>query len=383
MANRRPVNRKHLSRLEREEHLRRWMIIGAAAVFAVVLLVLGLGFYQQYVVQPKRPVATVNGQSVALEDYQKRVQYRRQDYQTYLASLQSQRQQFAASQDEQQDLLLQYFDQQISQIQSELASIGTVVLDEMIDEAIVRQECARRGISVSDAEVQSELESQFGYDPNPPTPVPVTATETMTVTPTPTTAPMTEAEFEQSSSAFFQQIREQTGFAEQDFRELLRTSLLRQQLEAEISAEVPTTAEQVRARHILVETREEAEQVLSKLEQGGDFVELAQEYSTDTGSKESGGDLGWFAHDAMVEPFSEAAFALEPGETSGIVESEYGFHIIRVEDHAAERELDSSALDQRQQAAVQEWFEEQRNSEDIERKWNSSMVPTPIPTKST
>ncbi len=380
MTDRKSSRRKRLSRLERDQRLRRWTIIGAAVVFGTIAFVLILGFYQQYVVRPQQPVALVDGEPIPLEAYEKRVQYRRYDYRAYLARLESQRQQLAASDDEQQEFMTQYLDQQINQVRNDLANIGMLVLDEMIDEALVRNECAQRGITVSEEEVQQELEAQFGYDRNPPTPVPVTDTEPFTETLAPTEAPMTEAQFEENATAFFRQVRGATGFAEEDFRQLLRSALLEQELRAEIEAEVPTTAEQVRARHILVETRAEGEKVLAALEDGGDFAELAQEYSIDPGSSENGGDLGWFPRDAMVEAFSEAAFSLQPGEISGLIETDYGFHIIRVEDYAAERELDESALAQRQRAAVDAWFSEQRNSDRVQRLWSASMVPTPLPT---
>ncbi|MEW5826942.1 MAG: peptidylprolyl isomerase, partial [Candidatus Bipolaricaulota bacterium] len=92
------------------------------------------------------------------------------------------------------------------------------------------------------------------------------------------------------------------------------------------------TPEQVRASHILVETQEEAEGILADLEAGADFATLAREKSIDTGSGAQGGDLGFFGRGAMVAEFEDAAFVLAIGETSGAVQSQYGFHIIRVTD---------------------------------------------------
>ncbi|WP_062050578.1 peptidylprolyl isomerase [Bacillus sp. JCM 19034] len=85
--------------------------------------------------------------------------------------------------------------------------------------------------------------------------------------------------------------------------------------------------EQVEASHILVEEEETAKEVLEKLEDGEDFAELAMEYSMD-GTAAMGGELGYFGRDEMVDSFSEAAFALEIGEISDIVESDFGYHII-------------------------------------------------------
>ena len=87
----------------------------------------------------------------------------------------------------------------------------------------------------------------------------------------------------------------------------------------------------VRARHILVSTKEEAEKILKELKKGAKFEDLARKYSKD-GSKEFGGDLGYFTFDEMVPEFSKAAFALKVGEVSKPVKTEYGWHIIKVED---------------------------------------------------
>ena len=100
-----------------------------------------------------------------------------------------------------------------------------------------------------------------------------------------------------------------------------------------------STPEQVRASHILLKTegkdaaavRKQAEAVLAKVKAGGDFAALAKQYSED-GSKDAGGDLSYFGRGKMVKPFEEAAWALDKGQTSGLVESEFGFHIIKTTD---------------------------------------------------
>lgn len=77
--------------------------------------------------------------------------------------------------------------------------------------------------------------------------------------------------------------------------------------------------------------RREAEQVVEELRKGGDFEVLARRFSDDPGSKERGGDLGWFKQGQMVRPFEQVAFAMRPGDVSGIVETAFGFHIIKLE----------------------------------------------------
>lgn len=107
------------------------------------------------------------------------------------------------------------------------------------------------------------------------------------------------------------------------------------------------TPEQVRARHILVRLARDADEATraaaharidaarARIEAGEDFAAVARELSDDTGSKESGGDLGLFARGAMVREFEDAAFSLEPGKLSDVVTSEFGLHLIRVEEKKA------------------------------------------------
>jgi peptidyl-prolyl cis-trans isomerase C len=90
--------------------------------------------------------------------------------------------------------------------------------------------------------------------------------------------------------------------------------------------------EELRARHILVATKEDADRIVGELDAGGSFEELAGKNSTD-GTAQNGGDLGYFSRGQMVDAFEEAAFALEPGTyTKEPVQTQFGFHIIKLED---------------------------------------------------
>jgi peptidyl-prolyl cis-trans isomerase C len=92
------------------------------------------------------------------------------------------------------------------------------------------------------------------------------------------------------------------------------------------------SAQEVKARHILVENEDEAKTAVERLKKGEDFAKLAGELSKDPGSGKEGGDLGWFEKDRMVPEFAEAAFKLDKGGVSEIVKTQFGFHIIKVED---------------------------------------------------
>ena len=90
--------------------------------------------------------------------------------------------------------------------------------------------------------------------------------------------------------------------------------------------------EEVRARHILVEDEAEAKKVAARVKGGEDFAKVASEVSKDPGSKTDGGELGFFTKDRMVEPFAEAAFKMKPNEISDPVKSQFGWHVIQVEE---------------------------------------------------
>ncbi len=144
---------------------------------------------------------------------------------------------------------------------------------------------------------------------------------------------------------------EQNGFLSyEEFLEFVRGNLRVEKL-----ASLYALGEQVHARHILVATEEEARQVLQRLKAGEDFAQLAQELSRDTASGKNGGDLGWFGRGVMVKPFEEAAFALEVGQWSEPVQTQFGFHIIQV--------LEKGMRPDTQ--AFQKWFTQMRAQAEI------------------
>ncbi len=109
--------------------------------------------------------------------------------------------------------------------------------------------------------------------------------------------------------------------------------LLQERYDAFVAAQPPV--DEVRARHILVDSEEAARAIINELDNGADFATLAKERSTDRATaEERGGDLGYFVHAEMVAPFADAAFALATGTyTEDPVQTDYGWHVILVDDH--------------------------------------------------
>jgi len=168
-------------------------------------------------------------------------------------------------------------------------------------------------------------------------------------------------------------LRQQAGFSEAAFRRLFESSLYREKLGVALGEEVPTTAEQVHARHILVDTEEEALKVEERLKAGEDFAALAKELSKDTSSE--GGDLGWFPRGQMVTEFEDAAFALEPGQISAPISTTYGYHIIQLIERETNHPLDEVTLEQNKSQALDDWLQTQMESDVVKRYWSSDKVP--------
>ncbi len=126
-------------------------------------------------------------------------------------------------------------------------------------------------------------------------------------------------------------------------RKVLRDSYVRNTISVQVTDKVMKDAynkavkgfkpkPEVKARHILVKTEKEAKALIAQIKKGADFITLAKKHSIGP-SKTTGGDLGYFSKEKMVPSFSEAAFKLKKGEVSPPVKSEFGWHLIKVEDH--------------------------------------------------
>jgi parvulin-like peptidyl-prolyl isomerase len=214
-----------------------------------------------------------------------------------------------------------------------LAQARRQVLEQMIDQELITQAAAEMGISISDEELEASIagiiEQSGGEDG-----------------------------FNQSLAA--------TGTTYDDFRQMLLDQLLSEAVYSSVTASIESVAEQVHARHILLPTREMADEVLARLQAGEDFAYLAREYSEDISSRETGGDMGFFPRGVMPAEVEEVAFGLEVGELSGIVESQFGFHVLQVLERD-EREIAVEVFESLRQQTFMQWLEDQRASASIQR----------------
>jgi len=238
-------------------------------------------------------------------------------------------------------------------------------------------------LQTEEGETQNPTETQVeetseneGEDQNS-TPTPelsptITLTPTITSTPTPYTTQVFAGNIKD-----FEDIYKEYNFDLRDLREIFEVQILREKLLPEVTQDLQPVKDEVWARHILIETEDEALKILSELEEGGDFAMLAAKHSTDESNKDSGGDLGWFDKERMVTEFSEAAFSLEIGEISEPVETSFGYHIIQVLGKR-ESQILPNEFETDKQEAFEEWLTEIRSERDdivIYDEWEE-YVPT-------
>jgi parvulin-like peptidyl-prolyl isomerase len=400
------LHKKHVARLQREKQQSRIILYAFIGIVVVVLLLLAYGYYDINYLQRQRPVAKVGKYAILVNQFEPRVRMQRQQLLAQYSQYSQYGQMFGMD-----------VKSQLDQIQSQLdapETIGQSVLDQLINEQLVRLEAEKRGITVNDTELVEAKESAFSYYPNgtptsAPTPTEVvmpkipaeafkvvtitptptaiaestatttpavaatatfapeaTATTAATVAPEPTATPYTQSGFENRFSES-QKAMMKLGLSEKDYLALFDTQILQTKVQEAITADVPHTEKQVWARHILLSDEATAIAVLEKLKKGEDFAALAAEFSQDTGSAVNGGDLGWFGTGAMVPEFETAAFALEkPGDyTATPVQSQFGYHIIQLI-ATQDRPLSAEQYDTAKNKAFTDWLAAAREEYGVE-----------------
>jgi len=407
--------RKHLARLERERIQTRYLLIGTIVIAVLVLAVILYGILDQSVLRDNKTVAQVGSSRITLVQFEDAVKFNRVLYlrniQTYMSD----------------SFLMQFYVSTVQQMVSRLqdpTAIGQEALDTLIENEIIAQEAKARGISVTDEEIESEVQRAFGYfasgtltpvptdapyatatlNPTqeawvPPTLTPApTATEeptetllpgtptatieptftpgpspTATITPTsgptltpePTITPITAEGYKTQLGNLTNEIKP-FGLSEKTIRDFIRAQTLQRKLQEAITKDEPKEQEQLWARHILVATEEEAKAVIDRLNKGEDWVKVASEVSTDTSNKDQGGDLGWFGPGQMVAEFEAGAKALAVGAISQPVKTSFGYHIIQLLARET-RPLTNSEYEQAKASAFQEWLTKTKSEKTIKQ----------------
>jgi peptidyl-prolyl cis-trans isomerase D len=416
-----PLSKKHMDRLHRERMQTRWIMIGAITVLVLVVAIIVYGVLEQNYFRFTRTVATVNGENISGTDFRAFTRYYRNNL------IQSAENTFQlASMFGSDPNAMQSFGSQLVSISDQLDGFqaGQAALDQLINDKLIRQEAKKRGITVTSQEVETGMQEAFRFYANgtptptatiepkptatlsqtqlamvPPTATPtsipsptatqvITATTsttptseatptseptlsstpviTQTATPTPSPTPYTLQEYQSNYATMVVNLAT-LQIPETVLRYVVESRIYQDKLMKQVVDEkAACTQDEVWAQHILVPDQATAEKVYNLATSGGDWFQLASEYSTDTSNKDKGGDLGWFGPGQMVAEFEKAAFALNtPGEISQPVKTQFGWHIIRLVAKQS-KQLTGSDCTNAQQQKFQEWVTQQRSTAKID-----------------
>jgi len=408
------ASKKHLARLERERRQTQLITTIAIGIIVVIVGLIGYGILNETVLKARQPVVTVNGDSVTMHEFQVRVRVSRQQYVDQYMQYYQFAQMFGIDPSTDPSL-----SQTFSQIETQLATpslIGQQVIEDITNDLLIRQYAKANGIVVTEADVEKAIQDAFGYYPDgTPTPtltsapltyptfsatqnalmtptIPATLAPTVTLTPTetfgptttattipslaptdtvtavpsitPTATPYTLNGFQTSYKDALKNYAK-LGMTEAYFHKIyFESPIYRQRVSDIVTADVTHEQEQVWARHILVADEATALSIRSQLVAGADFATLAAANSLDTGSKDNGGDLGWFGKGRMLAEFETAAFALQVGEISQPVQTTSGWHTIQVLGHEI-RPLTDTEYQDAVTAALNQWLTDQRTGANI------------------
>jgi PPIC-type PPIASE domain/SurA-like N-terminal domain len=409
--------KKQIALSARQRQQKKKLFIGLGALAALVVLVALVGVYDNFVAKPATPVATVNGATIRLDQYQTRLRYERYTLDTLTRNIDAQLANLDPA-DSATEFLSQYFQQIRSQVVQQRVGLPRQLVDDMVEGTLARQKAAEVGVTASEDEVtevlRARMAQQVGYVTQSqataiastavaetataqlftPTPLP-TATPTLTVTvvttatavitpteettpvPTPTRHIISEDEFSQQYAAYLKDLQEQAGVTEADLRGYVRDDLLITALRKWFADQAPKEAEQVHVSHIQAATEAQADLAMSRLEKGEDFALVASQVSSNTVTAADGGELGWFMKGQLATRYNaqleETAFSLEAGSYSQPITSTVGWQIIKLTERGV-HPLNETQLLTKQAEGYSNWLEESKKS-GVQIHWQSDMAP--------
>lgn len=216
-------------------------------------------------------------------------------------------------------------------------ALAAALLETIIEQRLINQAAAQMGVTVTDEEVNAELERNRA---------------------------------EMGSDEQWQIWLDENNYTEDDLRASLRDWLITQRVQGAVVQVEMGEVTEVRARHIVVETEAEAVNVMARLDAGEDFDTLAATLSRDVTTRDSGGDLGWFGAETLLVPeLTAEVFQMQIGEVRGPVQTMLGYHVVQLMDVQTREAVDTDTVT----VAVDQftaWLEEQRSAATIERYIN-------------
>lgn len=364
------LTRRQVARRVKEEKLNRILTWSAIGVVAVILLIIGYGLITELVIKARRPVARVDGVAITTQQFQRRLYYER-----LLMRRQLDMNQYYLSQidstDETMQSYYQYLQSTVSRLDSQLSAnmasvLGKQVLDTLLEEELVRKEAQARSLSVSQEDVTLTMEQMLGYDR--------TVTETVTDT-------TTVRSFDELYADFKKNILEPSRLSEQDFRTMVETSLLRDQLVAIIGADVPQTSDQIDPIIFAVDSEETGMAIRERIENGEDPTGLIVELNNDESEQTAGYALSWvpvgYLGGQLGPDIEQVALNTPVGKAAEpTLGSDGVYYVIYINGHE-ERPVDEATLKQMREDQYKAWLDPQKQQRWEYLNWQTAVLTAP------
>ena len=343
----------NLSHREREAVKERIALIAGIALGIIIVGLVGWGLLQDNVIGPaqarqadNKPVAQIGSATISTGFFKRFEQFRSNQLASEVTQYQQELQQFNASPKKYAAQIAQV-NAQISSIQQAQSTLSQGSLQLLLDDQTMLQRAHIVGVSASPKAVNAQ---------------------------------MVIAEKNAGGKLHFQQFLKSSNLSFDEYKMLVTGDILRSSLSKKLAAAVNPYVTKVRASHILVATKQKAlaKKLLAEAKAGANFAALAKKYSTDTGSKTKGGDLGYFGPGTMVAPFDKAAFSMKVGEIR-LVQSQYGWHIIKVTGRQR-MHMTSQELQTAQASALQTWLAKQQGLLHVQRFVALNQLPGAVTT---
>lgn len=363
------------------EQLIMWIAIG---VGAVIILVLGYGLVTELFIEARRPVAQVDEVKIATQDFKARQRYERTltrfellQYQNYLSQMgvvDEETQSFV----EQLQMMANNLEQQLSPANAQ--TFARDVLDQIVEEELVRQAAAERGLTVSAEEIDLQIEQMMGYDrqaANDPLAEAMTGTITETMADTP--EPMTAEEYQETYSNFKSNVLKANNYAESQFRAMIEALILREKFKESLSEEIVQEVEHIESIFFITESVEEAQELQVRLNEEGVAPQaLIEELNADDQTTSSGFAMPWLPRGSLANQFGPevemVAFDTPEGRASDPFEGPGGSYYIIYVSGNERRPLEGQYLAEILEETYRSWVTTQFEENVELLEWDKAVV---------
>jgi len=385
------LTRRQLARREREHRTQQLIAWIAIAVGSIIVLILAYGFISE-ILRARSPAVTIGETAIMAKDFKARQSYERwmtnlkiYQYRNYVTQLSSQQPETTSTEDNAEgtgpattddstDALIQQLQYTLSSLERQLSPDFTnlyagQVLDAMIEEELIRREAGKRGLTVTNDEIQQSIELTIGYDRT-------AATGTLTDA---EVATIDQPDFDELYEQFDINVLKIARFSEEDFRAMITAQLLADKLIEQLTADIDTVRDQVELTVFTVDTEDEGLVLKSRMnDDGEDPAILVEELAQGESPTSAGYDLPWIPQGYLDVQFGieleKVAFNTPVGKASQpILGTGEQYFVVYVKGHE-ERELSEDLLAQAEQQAYDEWLTAAKDELVEYQNWETAIV---------